>query len=66
MPNVELIFSHLRANNLNAFSLIETPGLTLTMDTYTKYKKKSNTELRLTLGYGFFFFLENQTCIDSR
>lgn len=65
MPNVELIFSHLRANNLNAFSLIETPGLTLTMDAYTKYKKKSNTELRLTLGYGVFF-LENQTCIDSR
>lgn len=41
---------------MNAFSLIETPGLTLTMDAYTKYKKKkSNTELRLTLGYGVFF-----------
>lgn len=35
---------------MNAFSLIETPGLTLTMNI-----KKSNTELRLTLGYGFFF-----------
>lgn len=56
----------LRVNNLNAFSLIETPGLTITMNAYTHHIKKIKdwTLFGIRLRF-FFFFLENQTCIDS-
>lgn len=53
----------LRVNNLNAFSLIETPGLTITMNAYTHLIKKNlKIELCLALCSDFFFFLK--TCID--
>lgn len=52
----------LRFNNLNAFSLIETPGLTITMNAYTHLIKKNlKIELCLTLCSDFLLL---KTCID--
>lgn len=47
----------LRVNNLNAFSLIETPGLTITMNAYTHHIKK-NQRLNSVWHKALIFFLK--------